>query len=151
MCPVAAVTAWRTALTGLLGYDPADLPGTPLVVRLAPSGGIAPGPDSGPVRLSPDAVHQIVSQVAVRAGQPPGRYGSHSLRSGWMTEAAGTDGVTPFDIQQVSGHQLLESVLRYVRPLHARRRNPTGSSAEGALAAPLLGLALRRRRRPCRP
>lgn len=61
---------------------------------------------------------------AARTGEDPRRYGSHNLRSGWITEAAGTDGVTPFDIQQVSGHVLLESVLRYMRPVNNRRPNP---------------------------
>ena len=120
----SGITAWREALTGLLGHDPADRPGLPLLVRLTTAARPARGPHAGAARLSPAAVHDLVIRTAHRAGHTPGRYGSHSLRSGWITEAAGTEGVTAFDIQQVSGHQLLESVLRYVRPVNARRRNP---------------------------
>ena len=124
LCPVTALTAWRTALTTLLNRDPAAAPGTPLLVRLTPSGRAALTPELHPERLSGDAVHRIVLKAAARAGRPAGAYGSHSLRSGWITEAAGTDGVTAFDIQQVSGHLQIESVLRYVRPVNARTRNP---------------------------
>ena len=124
-CPVAAHDAWRDALATDLGRDPQAGPGTPYLCRIGRDGRAAVGPDGTPLRLGPDAVHEIVRLLCERAGLPAGSFGSHSLRSGWITEAAGTDGVELADIMAVSGHRSADAVLRYVRPVHARRRNPS--------------------------
>lgn len=73
------------------------------------------------MRLSPTGIHDVVRRLCQRAGLPEGAFGSHSLRSGWITEAAGTDGVELADIMPVSSHVDPKTVLRYVRPVYARR------------------------------
>ena len=121
-CPVAAVATWRAALTRELGRAPQ--PQDPFLCRIDRTGRIATGPGGMPVPVAPNAVAEAITRACTSAGHSPGRFGSHSLRSGMVTEAAGTEGVTPIDIQTATGHKSAESVMRYVRAVHARRRHP---------------------------
>lgn len=121
-CPVRSVQTWRTVLARELGREPeAD---EPLLCRIDRTGRLAAQPDGRLVPISPDGAAAAITRACERAGHAPGRFGSHSLRSGMITEAAAAEGVTPIDIQTATGHKSADSVMRYVRPVHARRRHP---------------------------
>ena len=108
VCPVGAVALWRQAAgieTGPL-FRPID--------RWGRLGGAA---------LSAHAVGDIVKRLAEACGEDPEGFGGHSLRAGWITEAAGL-GREPFAI--------------------ARTRAP-GDRDDAGICAPRARL-----RRPCR-
>lgn len=65
-------------------------------------------------RLHPDAVGAIVQRALQRAGFEAGKYGGHSLRAGFATQAA-KNGATAFDIMRQTGHRSVQTVSRYVR------------------------------------
>ncbi|WP_313297494.1 site-specific integrase [Diaphorobacter sp.] len=64
--------------------------------------------------LSPSAVRDIVKLRARLAGLPD-NYSAHSLRSGFVTEAA-TQNVPMADTMAMTGHRSVASVLGYYRP-----------------------------------
>ncbi len=61
-------------------------------------------------RLTPQSVALIVKSCAIRAGLEPRQFAGHSLRSGFITEAAGA-GVDSRDIMAQTGHRS-EAVMR---------------------------------------
>lgn len=67
-----------------------------------------------PARLSPHAVARIVQERALAAGLDPARYAGHSLRAGFVTEAA-RQGADVWKIQQVSRHKSMQVLATYVR------------------------------------
>lgn len=100
VCPVRALRQWLALLdTGVVG---------PLFRSLLRNS----KPSSR--RLSRQAVNKIVKQVAAEAGLNPREFGSHSLRSGYVTEArmAGLDWSA---IMAQTGHKKVETVQRYDR------------------------------------
>ena len=112
VCPVGAVALWRQAAgieTGPL-FRPID--------RWGRLGGAA---------LSPHAMGDIVKRLAEACGEDPEGFGGHSLRAGWITEAAGL-GREPFAI---AGHarQAIATTQGYVR----RERAFDGHAGEGML------------------
>jgi len=64
--------------------------------------------------LQPLAVNQILKEYLEKAGYDPDRYGAHSLRSGFLTEAA-EHGASLFKMLEVSRHKSTDMVLHYVR------------------------------------
>jgi integrase len=75
------------------------------------------------IRLSPDSINTIVRRYVAAAGLEVSDFGAHSLRAGFITEAAEQE-IPLADIQAVSGHRSLEMVLRYIRTVDRRRRSP---------------------------
>ena len=67
-----------------------------------------------PARLSDHAVARIVQARAAAAGLDPARYAGHSLRAGFVTEAA-RNGADIWKIQQVSRHKSMQVLAGYVR------------------------------------
>ena len=65
-------------------------------------------------RLSDHAVARIIQARALTAGLDPARYAGHSLRAGFVTEAART-GADIWKIQQVSRHKSMQVLSGYVR------------------------------------
>ncbi|MBV8912142.1 MAG: site-specific integrase [Acetobacteraceae bacterium] len=65
-------------------------------------------------RLSDHAVARIVQARAAAAGLDPARYAGHSLRAGFVTEAARA-GAAIWKIQQVSRHKSMQVLAGYVR------------------------------------
>lgn len=85
--------------------------------------GITEGPIFRPVwkggrlrdtRLSDHAVARIIQARAATAGLDAARYAGHSLRAGFVTEAA-RNGADIWKIQQVSRHKSLQVLSNYVR------------------------------------
>ena len=98
-CPVRALQAWIEAAglrEGAL-FRPVDRHG-----RLRAG------------HLHGDAVGEIVKRALGRAGFAVERFGGHSLRAGFATQAA-KNGATAFDIMRQTGHRSVQTVSRYVR------------------------------------
>ena len=65
-------------------------------------------------RLSDHAVACVIKARALAAGLDPARYAGHSLRAGFVTEAA-RNGADIWKIQQVSRHKSMQVLSTYVR------------------------------------
>lgn len=98
-CPSVALDAWLAAASITSG------PVFRSVTRHGKTGG----------RLSDRSVSSILARRADEAGLPPGRWSGHSLRAGFVTDAARA-GVSPLEIARQTGHSPTSPVLyRYVR------------------------------------
>ena len=109
-CPVRALHIW---------IEQAQLTEGRLFRAVDRHGKLRPG------WLHPDAVGQIVKRALGRAGFEAGKYGGHSLRAGFATQAA-KNGATAFDIMRQTGHRSVQSVSRYVRDAQIFRDAPAG-------------------------
>lgn len=98
-CPVLAVRGWLRAA----GIE------NGAVFRRFQRGGHV-----GNKGLNPATVAVLVKTYAARAGLDPAQFAGHSLRSGFLTSAAEA-GASLFKLQEVSRHQSLETLRRYVR------------------------------------
>jgi integrase len=102
MCPVKTLQAWLEASGG--NGAPADTPVFRAIV------------DDSRVtyhRLSADAVYRIVRKY-VKISGVEGRYGAHSLRAGFVTDAAAGRAQVQ-EIMKKTGHRSADTVLRYIR------------------------------------
>lgn len=108
-CPVRSLEAWLRVRGREYGA---------LYTRLDPArtGLLQP--------LSANAFSEIVKDAA-QSVDPNGRYSSHSLRSGLITEA-GIHQVSHLVIQRQSGHKSLDSLARYFRPVDVFAANAAG-------------------------
>lgn len=97
--PVARLKAWL-AVRGVA-------PG-PLFTRFAARGELTALP------MSDRAVARIVQKYAALAGLDPASVGGHSLRAGFLTEAARTGASLP-KMQEVSRQKKLDVLLSYIR------------------------------------
>jgi integrase len=68
----------------------------------------------GTERLSDGAVAETIKKYAKAIGLEPSRFAGHSMRSGFVTEAA-VQGVSTSKIMTQTGHRTFEMVQRYVR------------------------------------
>jgi integrase len=64
--------------------------------------------------MSDRAVARLVKRAAADAGYDPALFGGHSLRAGFLTEAA-ANGATIFKMQDVSRHKSVQVLSDYVR------------------------------------
>lgn len=97
--PVARLKAWL-AVRG-------DAPG-PLFTRAGPTGAMTL------LAMSDRAIARIVQKYAGLAGLDASTLGAHSLRAGFLTEAARTGASLP-KMQEVSRQKKLEVLLGYIR------------------------------------
>ena len=109
-CPVRALRAW---------VETAELSDGALFRPVDRHGRLRSG------RLHPDAVGEIVKRALGRAGFEVERFGGHSLRAGFATQAA-KNGATAFDIMRQTGHRSVQTVSRYVRDAQIFRDAPAG-------------------------
>ena len=109
-CPVRAMRNWIEA---------ARLSDGPLFRPVDRHGKLRSG------RLHPDAMGAIVKRALGRAGFEVERFGGHSLRAGFATQAA-KNGATAFDIMRQTGHRSVQTVSRYVREAQIFRDAPGG-------------------------
>lgn len=122
--PVAAWEAWRDHVARELGALPGDTATTQAVFTPINRHGSLRRDESGRlIRLSPDSINTIVRRYVAAAGLEVRDFGAHSLRAGFITEAAERE-IPLADIQAVSGHRSLEMVLRYIRTVDRHRRSP---------------------------
>lgn len=99
LCPVAALQAWLAA---------AQITSGPLFRKVDRWGKVSER------RLNDRTVARIVKNAAWRAGINPVAFSGHSLRSGFITSAAGR-GVDEWKIQEVSQHKSAEVLRGYIR------------------------------------
>ena len=99
LCPVAALLAWLAE---------AGIRTGPIFRKVDRWNKVAER------RLNDGTVAQIVKNSARRAGLNPDVVSGHSLRSGFITSAAGLD-VAEWKIQQVSGHKSTEVLRGYIQ------------------------------------
>jgi len=95
------------------------------------------GPTVG-AGLSPHAVNEIIKRRAAQAGLDARKFGGHSLRRGFVTEAAHSN-IPIAETMRLSGHRLVRTVVEYYEQaealsspaadLMARSRAQAGSSA----------------------
>ncbi|WP_337848236.1 tyrosine-type recombinase/integrase [Sphingomonas sp.] len=64
--------------------------------------------------MSDRAVARLIQRCAAAAGYDPAKFAGHSLRAGFLTEAA-NQGATIFKMQEVSRHKSAQMLLDYVR------------------------------------
>lgn len=74
--------------------------------------GIAPDGVISPTAIHPEGVARVVCRRAKRAGLDPLKFGGHSLRSGFMTEA-GLQGVSLQEAMNLSTHRTLQVAAGY--------------------------------------
>ncbi len=98
-CPVKALMAW---------LDTAGISTGPVFRPINKAGTVA---DS---RLTDRSVANIVKAYAGRAGFDASTYSGHSLRSGFLTSAAG-NGASIFKMMDVSRHKSVDTLRGYVR------------------------------------
>lgn len=74
-------------------------------------------------RLTAQSVALIIKQRAAAAGLDPGLFSGHSLRAGFVTNAAGT-GASTVSIREQTGHQSDAMLQRYIRNAERFKDNP---------------------------
>lgn len=126
-CPAAALRAWRAQLTAALGRPP--LPGEPVFVSLTGGGTLRLTGRERLRRLTGEGINEVVQRLTVAAGvagQPKkgerNSFGAHSLRAGFVTEAA-MAGLTIPEIMGVTKHKSPQIVMEYVRLVQEQKRN----------------------------
>jgi site-specific recombinase XerD len=75
---------------------------------------VAKGGQASAARLSDKSVADIVKAYAELAGLDPAIFAGHSLRSGFLTSAAGR-GASIFKMADVSRHKSMDTLRGYVR------------------------------------
>lgn len=99
LCPIAALRAWLDAASIRSGA----------VFRSIDRWGHVRG-----ARLTDRDIARIVKRIAEAAGLDPRQFSGHSLRAGFITQAASA-GVPEWKIQEVSGHKSAQVLRRYIR------------------------------------
>ena len=97
--PVAHVRAWLEASGVVEG---------PLFRRLTRHDELTEG------RMSDRAIARLIQRAAADVGLTPGQYGGHSLRAGFLTDAAHAGATIP-KMQDISRHKTVAILLDYVR------------------------------------
>lgn len=109
--PKALLLDWMAAMDAVERTDertPQQGAATPLFRRLTR----ADAPTAEP--MSDKAVARLVKACAAAAGYDATRFSGHSLRAGFLTEAA-SQGATIFKMQEVSRHKTVQILSDYVR------------------------------------
>jgi site-specific recombinase XerD len=107
VCPVRALTAWRSA---------AGISTGPLFRAVDRFGTVSPA------ALSDRSVARIVQRRAADVGLDPEKFGGHSLRAGLATSAAAA-GVQERDIARQTGHKSMPVLRVYIREGELFRHN----------------------------
>jgi integrase len=125
-CPVKAVRAW---------LDASKIASGPLFRR------IGKGDRIGIERLADHTVVRVVKASARRVGLDPKLFAGHSLRSGFLTSAAGR-GASIFKMMDQSRHKSMDTLRGYVRDA---RTLPRSRGRRAIVRVPAARVAVRRR------
>ena len=107
--PVALLKHWLYgASASIAGIDDEHKRTVPVFRRITRSDSVTALP------ISDKAVARLVKQSALDAGLDPTLYSAHSLRAGFLTEAAGNR-ASPFKMMDHSRHKSFDTVADYVR------------------------------------
>lgn len=105
-CPVTALKAWLAFRRGL----PAS---AWLWSRVGPGGQLREAPPTAQGGLTGEAVALVLRQRCADAGLDESSVSGHSLRRGWITEAA-VAGASTRDIQRQTGHRDARTTAGYI-------------------------------------
>jgi integrase len=106
-CPVTALKAW-------------------IALRGTAPGPLFPSRQGGMSALQPERICGIVQAAVKRIGLDPKlRFGSHSMRSGFVTEA-GLAGISELLIASQTGHRCMSSLRKYFRRQDVWKSNACG-------------------------
>lgn len=126
-CPATALRQWRAQLITALGRSP--LPNEPVFASLSGGGTLRLNSQGRLARLPGESINEVVQRLTVAsgiAGEPKrgerNPYGAHSLRAGFVTEAAMT-GMSIPDIMGVTKHKSPQIVMEYVRLSRESKQN----------------------------
>ena len=97
--PVARLNAWLAARGGSAG---------PLFLQIDPQGRLTDKP------MSDRSVARLIQRYVAKIGLDPATVGGHSLRAGFLTEAA-RNKASLAKMQEVSRQKKVEVLLGYVR------------------------------------
>ncbi len=106
LCPVRALKEWLTAASIMSG---------PIFRQVDRHGRILG-------RMSPEAVAIVVKRYAAAAGLDPAKYAGHSLRAGFVTQAA-MNGVPEIAIMKQTRHKSSDMLRKYIRDASLFREN----------------------------
>lgn len=123
--PATAVRAWVIAVAGYFGVPEDEVwkSETPLFFRLSRSGNPYGSRLADLKPLSGEGIAQIIKSRLELIGIDPAEYGGHSLRAGVITDLAEA-GAAVHEIQRVSLHRSLETVMRYIRAARGSQDSP---------------------------
>lgn len=124
-CPATAMSAWRDGIAAALGVGADELGDRPVFVQIDRYGNIACDVNGNPEPLSGDAVCDLIKDLAKAAGLTAERFGAHSLRAGFITEALTDDKASIAEVQDVTHHVDINVLADYRRLVNARRSNAT--------------------------
>lgn len=110
-CPVEAVRAWLAA---------ANIEAGPVFRSVAKGGAISAA------RLTAQSVSLVIKRHAQAMGLPAEKFSGHSLRAGLVTSAAQA-GVSPWKIQEQTGHKSMAILSGYVRDALLFEGNAAGA------------------------
>jgi integrase len=120
LCPVRAVEGWIAA-SGIT-HGP--------LFRVFALAGKGQEQKLSEKQIDGRAVAALVKRVTRKAGIK-GDFSGHSLRSGFITTAASTKGVTEGDIQAVSGHRSVPQLRSYVQRANVLKDCPLSAMFGG--------------------
>lgn len=136
MCPVTALSAWRTHVSSLVGGDPlAVCPNDPVFVAVDRYGRARRNRMGRLRRLDEKSFNEMVQRHAVAAGlaTPPvdpaerarwrNPFGGHSCRVGFVTEGL-RQRLSIAEIAEVTRHRDMNTLMRYKREHDRRNNNP---------------------------
>lgn len=123
-CPVRAWLEWRDRVAELIGGDPTAVAAEqPCFAPLGRGDRLEIDAEGCWAQMGDETVNAVVARRAAAAGLI-GNFGGHSLRAGFVTTLAEA-GVPAYQIAEQTGHQSLDSLQAYIRPIEARLNNPS--------------------------
>jgi hypothetical protein len=136
MCPVTALSTWRTHVASLVGGDPITVcPKDPVFIAVDRYGRARWGGSGRLRRLDEKCFNEMVQRHAVSAGlaTPPkdpaerarwrNPFGGHSCRVGFVHEAL-RQGLSIAQVAEVTRHRDMNTLMRYKREHDRRSNNP---------------------------
>lgn len=147
-CPATALRTWHAQVSAALGRAPH--PDEPVFASLTGRGTLKIDKDGRLTRLPGEGINLAVQRLTVAAGlapaapkpdraatqatkpaggtkrrlpEPANKYGAHSLRAGFVTEALRDDKLTIGEVQDVTGHANVEVLMMYRREVNAASQN----------------------------
>lgn len=129
-CPFTALLLWRQAYAACMGVTEDELDARwPVFPALTKGGDVERAARTlAPRRVAAETLNTIVAETATIAGFEgagvDGRFGAHSLRAGFVTEALRDDKLSVAEVQQVTDHKSVDVLMRYSREVNAAKNNP---------------------------
>ena len=135
LSPTRALREWREWVSDQIGGDPREvMPRGAVFAHMTKDGSLQRTKDGSVKRLSGARINQVVQEYAEAAGlesvdfegadsRRKSPFGAHSLRAGFVTEAARGGKLPIARIMEVTQHQSASMVIRYVREANDRQSN----------------------------